>query len=477
LTPTLVIPASLFVIPAKAGIHGSDATFIKTMDSRFRGNDKQESLSAALLLALAPVHIINSFIVRPDILMIFLAMLCMYFALVAMETNRVKHFILSGLFAGLAAATKYNGGIFIVFPILAFLIPAESSPFSKGGLRGISGIVWIAGAAVTGFILGCPYAVIDPTAFLSYLRTNASLAEDGSSILIYGPAWKSYLTVFLPYGLGWITTLLGIAGFIVIGLQLLNPLLFSLNNKGENLRSNANSSLLILRGSQRGLVFISAFLIIYFITAMPRHQMVWYTLPVVPGMILLAGYFLDWLFQLAKKFKLVWLYACMLVLVLGYNTIYTLAYLNLYREKNVREQASEWIDANIPKGETIAIARNYFWTPGILRQYHPPYQLIEGGDAQSVPDQAFLGLKDVSKKANYVVLTEFEYRNYLQPKLQPLFTEQAQILDQITQKDYQEIASFNQQAHFLWFHFPKTGFPPNDWIMPNPAIKIYKKRN
>lgn len=409
---------------------------------------------SALLLALSPAHIFNSFVVRPDVMMIFLAMLVLYFSFKLLESDRLLYPLLAGLFSGLAAATKYNGGIFIFCPLLAHCLKR------KEPLK----FLWIIFFSLIGFVIGCPYALLDFQTFLKYLEMNASLSKDGISPILYGPGWKSYLTVYLPYGIGGATTLLGLAGFSTLGFVMFGKIGKKVVEPGFDLK--------------RGIVWIGSGLAIYFFTSFPRHQQVWYTLPVLPFFLFFAAYFSVQLLELSKKFSAQWVGMLFLVSVLGYNSVYAMAHLNLYRERNVRELASEWIEKNIPKNESVGIVRSYFWTPGILRQYHPPYRLIQGGDAQSVLKDAVLGLEQVRKKANVIVLTEFEYRNYLTPQFRETYPQQVQVLRSIMEgKEYEEAARFDQTAKFLCFSFPKTAYPPDDWLMPNPSIRIYRKNS
>lgn len=210
-------------------------------------------LFAAFLLAINPVHVSNSFFVRPDIEMLFFAIGVLYFSVRMFDEDGWSNYAWAGLWSGLAAATKYNGGAFIVAPILAHFI--------KHGFRNFK-LLWIIPAlALSGFLVGCPYAALDFKTFVRYLGLNAQMASGGN---IYGPAWLSYWTVFLPLALGNVTEAVSICGIVSAAL-----------NK-----------------SHKWIWCLASFAFIYAVTVFPKHQMVCYTLPVIPFLLLFAAHFL-----------------------------------------------------------------------------------------------------------------------------------------------------------------------------------------
>jgi len=219
-----------------------------------------------------------------------------------------------------------------------------------------------------------------------------------------------------------------------------------------------------------------------------KNQMVCYTFPVIPFFIIFAARIIAKsaeISQVAPKSFLGSLCKfgalCGIIFIFGYATIYSLANLNLYRRKNIREETSVWIEKNIPKGSKVTIARSYFWTPGILRQYNPPYKLLMGGDpVHSSVGEAVLGLEKILPETEYIILTEFEYRNFIHPKLEKYSPEQTKILKEIMSSDkFKKIAEFDKQASAniggLWFTFKKN-YPPSDWLIPNPKIIVFKKK-
>jgi len=411
-------------------------------------NSSSAGLFCAYILAILPMHVVNSFYVRPDVMMMFFLLLTMYFSIEIVNANRASSYIYCGLFLGLSAATKYSAGSYVLMPILAHFLRREYSIGLKERIIN-KNLILCSLVAFLAFIIGCPYAIVDVYSFIAAIRHGISLAG-GSWHEEFGhiPAAWRYITWYLPYGMGIPFVIFSAAGFLLLALKKKRELL---------------------------LITISGALI-FFITTRSRFQAVWHTFPVIPFFVLSSGYFVYSLWN-AKKRIIRILSVGVLFFVFAYSLIYSLAVLNLYRAKNTRKEASEWIEKNISYGSKIAIARSYFWTPGILRQYNPPYKLLMGGDpVHSSVGEAVLGLEKILSEAEYVVLTEYEYRSFLHPKLEKYFPKQAKIIKDIfSETRFKKIAELDKEAKFLWFTF-KRNYPPSDWLIPNPEIVIFKKK-
>lgn len=89
--------------------------------------NKPVGLLASFLLAISPLHIGNSRLVRTDITATMLIMLSLYFLLkfFNQQNKNTKLLIFSSLFAGFSIATKYTSGI-IIFPILIHCLVIDS---------------------------------------------------------------------------------------------------------------------------------------------------------------------------------------------------------------------------------------------------------------------------------------------------------------------------------------------------------------
>ena len=424
--------------------------------------NKTTGLVCAGLLSIIGVHIVYSFYARPDVIMLFFVLWAVYFSLEILSGEaKAKTYFISGILVGLGTATKLSGGIFGIVPFLAHFLNGNGTFKEKIKNRNIW-ILIISGFA--GFIIGCPYAIFDFSTWWYYFKMNIAFANGTTHPIeyaIHGPGWQSYISYYLPSSMGWPLVLAGLTGFLYI-------LFSSLTKRDRSEKRNFD------------ILFLISGVIIYFIISKTKNQAAVYTIPVLPFFVLFTGRLLDALLNstIIKKPLSLIIAGLLSFYLFGFTLTYSLAHIKLYTSVNTRELASEWIDKNIPKNKTIAIARSYFWTPGILRQYKPPYRLLMGGDIQSALSDAVLGLDKISRQADYIVLTEFEYRDYLVKNISTqIFPEQEKVISStvLNEKRFEKVVSFNKEAEFLGFKFKKD-FPPHDWLIPNPEIVIYKKK-
>jgi len=124
-------------------------------------------------------------------------------------------YILAGIGIGLAAATKYTGGITLLCLPGAALGDAARSSWRAAGAR----LVLALALALAFFVLANPYAVLDHQAFLSGLSEQSTLtggqAEPFKLGMRPGSGIVYYLWTF-TWGFGWIPSLAGLAGAVLL---------------------------------------------------------------------------------------------------------------------------------------------------------------------------------------------------------------------------------------------------------------------
>lgn len=135
---------------------------------------EKAGIYSALVLAVIPFHVWHSHYSLVDVPMVFFLAWVVYFCTRILFENGFTNFIWAGVFTGLAASTKYNGGL------VAFLVPLalfvrlirEKYKFSQpqSFLPVIRNLIISAGCAVLAFVLGTPYAVLD---FKTFIRTDS----------------------------------------------------------------------------------------------------------------------------------------------------------------------------------------------------------------------------------------------------------------------------------------------------------------
>ena len=153
-------------------------------------------LLAAGLLAVAFLPVFYSHLALNDVPTLAPLCLALWGAAGVLRDGRDIDYAVAGIGLGLAAATKYTGGIVL----LALL--AAAVPHGRAAVRGLA----LAGvAALVAFVAANPYAVIDPSAFLDGLshQSDASADAAGKLGLTEENGWLYYLWSF-GWGVGWV---------------------------------------------------------------------------------------------------------------------------------------------------------------------------------------------------------------------------------------------------------------------------------
>jgi 4-amino-4-deoxy-L-arabinose transferase-like glycosyltransferase len=303
----------------------------------------RHALLAAGLLAVLPLHVYYSHFVLTDTPLTFFVTLTTLLSLVAHEKGTVSAFAIAGLAAGLAAATKYNGGAAIVMPLIACWMSPLRQPRLNVTLA-------IAGAAGAGFLIGAPYTILDLPAFLN---SFARLAGEyrGNPRGTDAP-WVSYLK-HLRINFGYPALLLAGAG-LVMGLVR------------------------IVRGpgSVRWAVAVS-FPLLYF--WMVSHQQIVfgrYLLPIVPMLCVLAATAVVSGVSLLRRYEIpraprTALIAALTIAALLKPTLEAIRSDRDLARRSTSDMAYEWIMQSLPKGSFVVLeARNLLLPHEAFRSDH-----------------------------------------------------------------------------------------------------------
>lgn len=166
------------------------------------------ALLAAVMFAVMPLHVRESHFVLTDVPVTFFVMLTLLMSLRASERATVRAFVFAGSVAGLAGATKYNG-------VLAVLIPLLSCAMTPGVRPSrVVTMLWIVTAMVATFLLAAPYTLIDLPSFLNQFARLS--AEYRTPARFDDPVWLIYMK-HLRNALEWPGSVIVIAG-VMFGL-------------------------------------------------------------------------------------------------------------------------------------------------------------------------------------------------------------------------------------------------------------------
>jgi 4-amino-4-deoxy-L-arabinose transferase-like glycosyltransferase len=291
---------------------------------------QRTGLLAAALLGGCYLHVIHSHYVTFDVMVGFLVTLTLLFSELIRERQEARWYFLAGLCAGLAGATKYNGAVAAVMPLVAHMLAA---PWGEWGWLNGRLLLTLAGFLL-GFFGGNPFALGNLPDFLNGLATVLHHYGTEQPGFEGTGNWRWYLRVFFTSADAlWVVA--GIAGLAGI----------------------------LWREWRKGLLLL-IFPVVYYLTISRftvrfERNMV----PLLPFLALGGGWLLDtgaeWL---AHRFRRDGsashaLAALGAIVLLALPLAASISFDALISQTDLREVAGRWVDENIPGGSKIAIER------------------------------------------------------------------------------------------------------------------------
>jgi 4-amino-4-deoxy-L-arabinose transferase-like glycosyltransferase len=295
--------------------------------------------AAALLYAVAPLAVQHGHFATVDVPATFWVAGSLYFA--ARHTSperRPRDLFWAGLWAGLAAAAKYNAGIVLLAAWAAWFV---GRPRAGGRTLAVS----IAGAAV-GFLAGCPGIFLNTPRFLHDFLFEVGHSQQGSADLFTGtPSGLIYhLTFNLAWGMGWPLVIAAIAG-VGYGLYRRRP--------GD-------------------LVLLAFALPYYLLIGLAQVKFARYTLPLFPPLLLLVG---GWVPAAAKGRAVGRLALGALGAAAAVALVLSLAFDAVMTRPDSRDEAAAYLrDKAVP---SVGFATGpWFWSPTLAPGLTNPTPLL-----------------------------------------------------------------------------------------------------
>jgi 4-amino-4-deoxy-L-arabinose transferase-like glycosyltransferase len=212
-------PTAVFVLArVMAALLSTAAVWLTYLaGSRFfdRGGPPATGLLAAAILGLAFLPVFYSHVALNDAPTLAPVALALYGSAGVLRRGRTRDYVLAGTGIGLAAATKYTGGITLLCLLGAFAADAAERG-SRPALRRLALALLF---ALGGFLLANPYAVLDSRSFFSGLSQQATLAGGGGAPAKLGLSRESGLAYYLwtfTWGMGWVPALAGLGGAVLL---------------------------------------------------------------------------------------------------------------------------------------------------------------------------------------------------------------------------------------------------------------------
>jgi hypothetical protein len=134
-----------------------------------------------------------------------------------LASGRAGHYAVAGLGVGLAAATKYTGGI-VLLPLLGAAAVHLAAPAARAAA--VRGLLVAGVAALAGFLVANPYAALSFAEFTEGLDYQSSRAGEAAGKL--GSTQDSGLAYYgwtLTWGLGWAPALAALAAVPLLWLR------------------------------------------------------------------------------------------------------------------------------------------------------------------------------------------------------------------------------------------------------------------
>jgi len=118
------------------------------------------AVCCALLLALAPLHVLNSHYGTVDVTQALFVALALLFSVRLMQSGRWQDCVWAGLMVGLAASTKYSGLMVIVVPLTAIVLGGGRGKPRRRAADVARKMLIVLGAAVVAFALTSPFTFL-----------------------------------------------------------------------------------------------------------------------------------------------------------------------------------------------------------------------------------------------------------------------------------------------------------------------------
>ena len=178
--------------------------------------DRAVGLLAAALLAVAFLPVFYAHLALNDVPTLAPLTLSLLGTAGVLRYGRRRDYLLAGVGLGVGCATKYTAGI-VLLPLLAAAGAQYLQHAPRAGRRVAEGLLLAGGAALVGFLVANPYAVLDFSSFHAELNHQSQLSGEPQGKLGAGhTGGVRYYLWSLTWGLGWLPALAALGGAFTI---------------------------------------------------------------------------------------------------------------------------------------------------------------------------------------------------------------------------------------------------------------------
>ncbi len=295
-----------------------------------RLRDRIAALTAGFLTAFAFLLVYNVHQARTDTAMSAMVCLSALFAIEVFRSGDSRFYTLSGIFAGLAASMKYNGGLVLLAGVLAHILRMKGEGESWKAIWKHKQARWMVRLAIIAFIATTPGTIFETVNFLKGF---------GKEMIHMGKGHFGYETV----GNGFIFNL-STNWPIAVGL----PILFT-----------AIAGLIVLIASKRnrkaGAVFLTFPVIFFLMMGGGNVLFMRYLVPLVPFVTALSAVGLRFISRLSRVKAITIAVLIILSAVAVFPTaVGSIRWLHLAGKPPTMALVRDYIFENIPPDEVFA---------------------------------------------------------------------------------------------------------------------------
>jgi hypothetical protein len=388
-----------------------------------------------------------------------------------------RDYVISGVAIGLAAATKYTGGITLVCLLAAAACDGAGGAVVTAARRTALAL----GAALLAFVIANPYSVLDFSAFQSGVSAQQSLAGGADPVKLGTTAASGtayYLWTF-TWGLGWAPSIAALGG---------------------------SALLLVRRRLTTALVLIPA--PVAFIVYMGDQQRFFgrWLMPIFPIVALLGAYgaveLVRWLVS-ARRVPLLAAAAAATVVLLAQSVITVIHNDAVLSRPDTRNLTRHWMVSHVPAGARVVVepvvqdnwstdvGRSLPWTASGARWRRYPTWLTNvdaNGNPLPPGQRRYVLVDEYERTLRPALLDQYEQsrycwvvigslqagRSFAQPKIAPQAIAYYAQLANHARLMY-HVSPFGRFSRAVPFSFDwSIDYYPRQYALPGPEISVYR---
>ena len=473
-------PTAVFVVArVVAAVLGTVAVWLTYLAGE-RFFNRTVALLGAAIFGLAFLPVFYSHLALNDVPTLAPVALALYGTAGVLRNGARREYVLAGVGVGLAAATKYTGGIMAVCLVAAAVGDgAGGTPLTA--LTTLRRLGLALACAALAFLAANPYAVLDFTAFHAGLTTQQSLAggSDPEKLGTTAASGTAFYLWTLTWGLGWAPSLAAAGGSVL---------------------------LVVRRRLALALVLLPApIAFIVFMGDQQRYFARW-LMPIFPIIALLGAYavveLLRWLIR-ARRMPVLLAVAVATIVMLAQSLTSVVHNDLVLSRADTRNLTRQWMVDHVPAGAKVVvepvvsddwgqdIGRSLPWTPtGARWQLWNTYVTDVDAHGNHLPagEHRYVAIDEYERTLRPELLTEYADsgycwvvigslqagRSFAQPKIAPAAIAYYAQLANHARLMY-HVSPFGAGSRAVPFSFDwSIDYYPSQYARPGPEMSVYR---